>query len=135
MFGRNKNLIQWRETFRIRMHMHLSSPKGPKIFIFRRLTHVSKISYNSNFKTLKHSFRTLLLMRKIRRTTEAKFRVFNSKAVGLDSWVQSALKSILRGGPYFWIGCIIFRYNAQIHFYIHFWNQNSRKKNSLTGFY
>ena len=28
-------------------------------------------------------------------------QVFNSQAVGLDSWVQSALKSILRGDPIF----------------------------------
>ena len=33
-----------------------------------------------------------------------------------------------KGGPYFWIFCRIFRYYPKIHFYIHFWNLNSRKK-------
>ena len=51
----------------------------------------------------------------------------NFQTDGMDSWVLSALKSILRG-PYFWIGFMIFRYYPQIHFYIHFWNPNSRKK-------
>ena len=30
--------------------------------------------------------------------------------------------------PYFWISCKIFPYYPWIHFYIHFWNQNSWKK-------
>ena len=51
----------------------------------------------------------------------------NSQAVGFDSWVQSALKSILRG-TLFWIGCMIFGYYPLIHLYIYFWNQNSPKK-------
>ena len=32
------------------------------------------------------------------------------------------------GRPYFWISCLIFRYDPKSHFYIHFWNSNSRKK-------
>ena len=36
------------------------------------------------------------------------------------------------GGPYFLISCMIFHYYPEIHFYTHFWNSNSRKKNSLT---
>ena len=41
-------------------------------------------------------------------------QVFNSQAVGLDSWVQSSLKSILRGDPIFesaaWFFLIIFKF-------------------------
>ena len=58
-------------------------------------------------------------------------KILNSQALGWDSWVSSALKSILLGGPYYWISCKIFHYYPEIHFYTHFWNQYLRK-NSLT---
>ena len=58
------------------------------------------------------------------------FGDLNSQTVGMDSWVQSALKSILRENPIFY-RLHDFSLLSKIHFNIHFWNQNSRKK-SLT---
>ena len=53
------------------------------------------------------------------------YQLITPQAVGMNSWVQSALKSIWRG-PFFWIVC--FFYYPEIHFSIHFWNPNSGKK-------
>ena len=49
------------------------------------------------------------------------FKIINSQAVGMDSWVHSALKSILRGNPIFessaWFFVIILKsiFEIKIH--------------------
>ena len=51
----------------------------------------------------------------------------NSHAVGMDSLVYTALKSIL-WRTLFWIRCIIFRNKLYSHFHANFWDKNSRKR-------
>ena len=46
-----------------------------------------------------HDFLNKYLLRQAKILTFDRVPLFKSQAVGMDSWVQSALKSILRGDP------------------------------------
>ena len=93
-----------------------------------RSTRLNLINKTLNTNTLPID-NQILIINQLKWLILYNFRFLPWQAIGLDSWVQSALKRFW-GGPYFRIGCMIFRYYPQIHFYIHFWNQNWRK-NSL----
>ena len=74
---------------------------------------------------LNHNFRKVAIkVTKNRRKINFVLTYFNSKAAGWDS-IGSKIE--FWGRPYFWISCTIFRYYPGIHFYTHFWNQNSQK--------
>ena len=72
--------------------------------------------------------------------------LFNSQAVGLDSWVQSALKSILRGKPIFesaaWFFVIILKSIFEIKNHenllliiVKMWNWSCTKISNIAPYY